>query len=212
LVVSPVEKAILEKACPGVRSYVVPSIHEPHPSPRPFAERQDILFVGSFEHTPNLDAVHYLIEDILPLLRKTDLDARLYIVGGNPPEQIQNLAARDLVITGYVPEIAAYFENCRLSVAPLRFGSGIKVKILASLGYATPVVTTPVGAEGMYLTHGEDILIADNPADFCTRIVELYTDETLWDRVSRNGLALLSRHFSAPAVRATLRGLLEQIE
>jgi glycosyltransferase involved in cell wall biosynthesis len=211
-VVSPVDKAILERDCPGVLTYVVPSIHEVRGCARPFSDRRDILFIGSFQHSPNLDAVNYFVSEIQPLLRQEIADLRTYIIGGDPPASIRNLASGDTIVTGYVPDIAPYFDNCRVSVAPLRFGSGVKGKVLTSLSYGLPVVASSLATEGMYLTDGEGVLVADNPTDFCKAVVSLYRSENLWAQVSRDGLEVISQHFSVPAVRAQLAQSLASME
>ena len=211
-VVSPVDKAILERDCPDVRAYVISSIHEVHGSAKPFADRQDMLFIGSFQHAPNLDAVNYLVDEIYPLIRKETACRRLYIIGGDPPVSIKSLSCSDIIVTGYVPDLAQYFDNCRVSVAPLRFGAGVKGKVLTSMSHGVPVVASSIAAEGMYLTDGKDVLVADNPIDFCDAVVSLCEDESLWNDLSKNGANVVSEHFSFRAVRAKLLEWLASME
>jgi glycosyltransferase involved in cell wall biosynthesis len=203
-VVSPADRAILERDCPGVRAHVISSIHDVHGCANPFSVRQDILFIGSYQHSPNLDAVHYLVSEIQPLLRQEIAGLKAYIIGGDPPVSIKNLSCRDVIVTGYVPDLEQYFDNCRLSVAPLRFGAGVKGKVLTSLGYGLPVVATSMAVEGLHLTDGKDVLVADNPTDFCRAVVRLYRGESLWNQLSKNGLEVVVQHFSPAAVRAEL--------
>ena len=203
-VVSLVDEAILERDCPGVRAHVISSIHEVHGSAKPFSDRRHILFIGSFQHSPNLDAVHYFVSEIQPLLREEIVGIKTYIIGGDPPASIKDLSARDVIVTGYVPDLAQYFDNCRLSVAPVRFGSGVKGKVLTSLGYGLPVVASSIAIEGMHLSDGKDVLVADNPEDFCQAVVSLYHGETLWNQLSENGLEVVAQRFSTAAVRAEL--------
>jgi len=212
LVVSPEEKSVLERECPGARVHIVTNVHEVRGSARPFLERKDILFVGSFEHAPNLDAVGYFVREVFPLIRKEIPGVKFYVVGHNPPDYVRDLACDDVILTGHVPDVSLYLDRCRLSVAPLRFGSGVKIKVLTSMGHGVPVVATTVGAEGMCLTHGKDVLVADGPEDFCRAVVALYQDAHLWDRLSRNGLEVISRRFSLSAVRASLVELLEEVD
>jgi glycosyltransferase involved in cell wall biosynthesis len=212
LVVSPVEQAILERDCPGVRVHVISSIHEVYGAARPFSGREGMLFVGSFQHTPNLDAVGYFVEEIFPLIKEEIDSARAYIIGGDPPDFIQALDSDDVIVTGYVPDLAPYFDNCLLSVAPLRFGAGVKGKVLTSLSHGVPVVGTSVAVEGLFLSDGENVLVADDPAGFSKAVVALYQDATLWNRLSKNGLDILSQHFSFEVARAALLELLAAIE
>ncbi len=212
LVVSPIEQAILERDCPGVRARVIPIIHEIHGSARPFSEREGMLFLGSFQHAPNLDAVGYLMQEIYPLIREKIANARVYVIGGDPPDSIKAFNADDVIITGYVPDLARYFDRCRLSVAPLRFGAGVKGKVITSLSYGVPVVATPVAVEGMYLNDGESVLVADDPAAFGEAVAALHQDERLWNHLSKNGLEVMSQHFSFEVIRAAVLELLTSIE
>lgn len=212
LVVSPIEKTILEKACPGIRVHVISNIHKLYGSVKPFSERKAILFVGSFQHSPNIDGVNYFIDEIYSLIKREIVGVKIYIIGSNPPASLKSLCSKDLIVTDYVPDLAPYFNNCRLSVAPLRFGAGVKGKVLMSMSYGVPVVASSIAAEGMYLTDGKNVLVADNPNDFCDAVVALYQNETLWNHLSKNGLDIVSRHFSFAAIRAKLLELLTSME
>jgi glycosyltransferase involved in cell wall biosynthesis len=212
LVVSQEEKSILEGDCPGARVYVLPSIHEVYGSARPFSQRKDLVFVGSFQHTPNLDAVKYLAEKIMPLVWDKSSSVKTYVIGSDPPDHLADLASEQMIFTGYVPDLAQYFDSCRISVAPLRFGAGVKGKVLTSLSYGVPVVASSIAAEGLFLTHGEDVLIADEARAFAEAVMSLYRDESLWNRLSRKGLDTVSRHFSPTAAKAALTELLAQME
>lgn len=112
-------------------------------------------------------------------------------------------------VVGYVPDLTPYFESLRLTVAPLRYGAGVKGKINQSLAHGVPVVTTAIGAEGIPGRDGEEFLVADAPADFARRVVELYTREDLWARLSANGLRCIARHYSPEAAKAALRPLFD---
>lgn len=211
-VVSPVDRAILDRDYPGVRARVISSIHQVHGCAKPFLDRQDILFIGSFQHSPNLDAALYFVSEIQPLLREEIVGIKTYVIGGDPPASIKELSSRDVFVTGYVPDLAQYFDNCRLSVAPLRFGAGVKGKVLTSLSYGLPIVASSMAIEGLHLTAGKDVLVADNPADFCQAVVSLYRGETLWNQLSKNGLEVVAQHFSRAAVRSELVQWLASIE
>ncbi len=214
LVVSPVEKTILEKECPGIRVHVISSAHEVYGSVRPFSDRKDILFIGGFGFTysPNIDAMIYFVNEIYPLVRKEIVGLKIYIIGSSPPSSIKRLSADDVIITGHVPDVAPYLNNCKLSIAPIRFGAGIKGKVLMSMSYGVPVVASSVASEGMDLVAGRDLLVADSPRDFSEAVVNLYYNKGLWEMLSRNGLAKISQHFSFEAVRAQLVGLLPGCE
>jgi len=110
-------------------------------------------------------------------------------------------------ILGYVPNVAPFFDSCRLSVAPLRYGAGVKGKINQSLAFGLPVVATRQAVEGMFLEDGESVRIADEPTDFAAAVLRLYADHSLWERLSRNGLAVMEAHFSFTAARRALTDL-----
>ena len=104
------------------------------------------------------------------------------------------------------------FESCLLSVAPLRFGAGVKGKVNQSMSFGVPVVSTSIGAEGMHLTHEKNILIADSPREFASQVIRLYRDRELWMTLSTNGLKNIDEHFSRAAARRSLEDLLIQLE
>jgi O-antigen biosynthesis protein len=208
LVVSPVEKRLLDRECPDVQVHVVSNVHEVRGSDVPFVARKDMLFIGTFEHSPNIDAVLHYLDKIHPLVRKTLPGVRIHIIGSSPPSSIRERAAADIAVAGHVPDLTGYFDRCRLSVAPIRFGAGVKGKVLMSMAHAVPTVASTVAAEGMHLLDRHDVLIADEPEVFCAAIAELHCDEALWNRLSTNVLDTVARHFSFESVRGRLAEVL----
>ena len=196
LVVSCFEKAVLEKELPESKIEVISNIHQIHGRQNPFAERKDILFIGGFEHYPNTDAVIYFVRHLFPKIREKLPDLKFYIVGSKPPKTVRDLASENVIVTGYVKDISDYFNNIRLSIAPLRYGSGVKGKINTSMSYGVPVVATPIAAEGMNLENGRDVLIADLDEQFEEAVVILYQDEALWYALSDNAFDNIKQHFS----------------
>jgi glycosyltransferase involved in cell wall biosynthesis len=130
------------------------------------------------------------------------------------PESIARLASDSIEARGYVEALGPFYDACRLSVAPLRYGAGIKGKIVSSLSYGVPVVASSIAAEGMGLKHGEHILVADTPEAFADETLRLYTDDELWRRLSDNGARAFTERFSleagAPKLLAVMDGLLAQ--
>jgi hypothetical protein len=211
LVVSPVEKTILEAECPGMPVHIVSNVHTIYGSQKPFSERSGIIFVGSFPHHPNVDGMAYFYEEIYPLLKARLPDVKITIIGSDPPEWLRESSTDNFVVTDYVPDVAPYFNQCRLSIAPLRYGAGVKGKILLSLGYGVPVVATTIAAEGIPVVNGRDMLIADTREDFCNAIFSLYARESLWNRLSANGLEIIDRHFSFTTARLRLLDVFESL-
>ena len=208
LVVSPSELEVLRTERPRAQVHLLSNIHEVFGSAAPFDARRDILFIGAFAHPPNTDAVRWLAEEILPRVRRELPDLRCHVVGSNPPPEIRALEGPGLILHGHVPEVAPFFDGCRLSVAPLRYGAGVKGKVNQSLAHGLPVVVTAVAAEGMHLVDGESALIADDAAGFAAAIVRLYTDPVLWEDLSRAGLEVMETHFSFTAARRGLEKIL----
>jgi GT2 family glycosyltransferase/glycosyltransferase involved in cell wall biosynthesis len=210
-VVSAYEQQLLQAACPAARVRVVSNIHDVPGCAAPFAARSDLMFLGGFGHPPNTDAVLWLVGEILPRVRKRLPEVKLYVVGNNPPEAVRRLAGDDVIVTGYVADLAPYVRRCRMSVAPLRYGAGVKGKINMSLAHGLPVVATSLAVEGMHLEHEREVLVADDATTFADAVVRLYGDEGLWQALSRNGVTHTERHFSFAAARAAVQHSIEEL-
>lgn len=208
LVVSPVEQELLGKEAPGARVEVLSNVHEIYGCRQPFGARRDLVFVGGFQHPPNTDAVTWFVREVFPLVRAELPDATFHVIGSKVPDAIRALADEHVLVHGYVEDIAPYMDGCRISVAPLRYGAGVKGKVNMAMSYGLPVVATIAAVEGMHVRAGEDVLVADEAAAFAANVVRLYRDEALWNRLSANGLANVERHFSFDAAREALRRLL----
>ena len=211
LVVSPVEKQILKKECPRIRIEVVSNIHEIHARGGGFPNRRGLLFIGGFSHTPNVDAVFFFVRNIFPLVEKALPDVRFHILGSNIPDEISRLANLRILVHGFVQDVGPFFNTCKVSVAPLRFGAGVKGKINQSQSYGVPVVATSLAVEGMQLEHGKSVLVADTPEKFAEAIVSVYTNENLWNRLSQNGIKNLEEHFSFNSARTSLQSLFNPV-
>jgi glycosyltransferase involved in cell wall biosynthesis len=211
LVVSPVEKQILKKECPRIRIEIVSNIHEVQGRGADFSNRRGLLFIGGLFHTPNVDAVLFFAREIFPLVEKPLTDVLFHIIGSSVPDEIARLANSRILVHGFVQDVGPFFNACKVSVAPLRFGAGIKGKINQSQSYGVPVVATSLAVEGMQLEHGESVLVADTPEKFAEAIVSVYTNEDLWNRLSQNGINNLEKHFSFHAARTSLENLFNPV-
>ena len=174
---------------------ILPTVHRLIYSTSDRNENQ-IVFVGGFSHEPNIDAAVYFCEDILPKIRKVIPKARFIIVGSNPPQQIINLVNNFITVTGYVPSTTPYLQKSRISVAPLRYGAGMKGKIGEAMAHGLPVVTTSIGAEGMGLTDRENIIVADSPETFSNAVVELMLDNSLYNKIQKNAMEHIAKNFT----------------
>jgi len=208
LVVSPIEQELLQREVPGARVEVLSNVHELVGRRATFGERKDLFFVGGFQHPPNVDAMLWFVHAVWPLVAKALPDARFHIVGSRTPDAIKALAGERVIVHGFLPTLDEMLDGCRLSVAPLRYGAGVKGKVNQSMAHGQPVVATTVAAEGMYLKHEVDVLVADDAEAFAREVIRLYTDEALWTRLADGGLANIATHFSFAAATQALQRVL----
>lgn len=210
LVVSPVEQALLAGEAPGRRVEILSNVHEVAGRRAGFEARRDIWFVGGFQHQPNVDAVLWFVREIWPQVRAELSDVQFHVVGSKLPEEVAALAGNGVVVHGFVADIEPFLDGCRLSVAPLRYGAGVKGKVNQSMAYGQPVVATPIAVEGMEISAGDEALVAADAAGFAAAIIRLYRDPVLWLRLSDAGLANIERHFSFEAARQALLRILRR--
>ncbi|MCC6392551.1 MAG: glycosyltransferase [Bryobacterales bacterium] len=179
---------------------------KPH-RPTPAA---DFTFIGSMDWMPNIDGMLWFTSEILPFLRKRRPDCSLAIVGRKPAPEILALARRDprILVTGTVPDVRPYLWGSAASIVPLRIGGGTRLKIYEAMAAGIPVVSTTIGAEGLDCEHGANILIADQPADFAARCLELLEDPGLHRRLAAAALHLVTTRYSWDAVSRTFEQLL----
>jgi GT2 family glycosyltransferase/glycosyltransferase involved in cell wall biosynthesis len=207
LTVSEAERQTLLAEEPGLDIAILPNAHEPWTEVPPRGGRAGVLFVGGFAHGPNAGAALELATQVMPAVWAEIDDVRLTIVGANPPLELAALADDRIEVRGWVPDLDPLIGGSVATVAPLRYGAGVKGKVTESMAAGLPVITTAVGAEGLEVEHGRDILVGDTAADLARLIVELYRDAELWSRISGAG-----RDFAArTASPATLRPVLERL-
>lgn len=211
IVVSDEERQLLSLELPTARVETLSNLHQLAGPGLPFAQRRDLVFVGGFRHPPNADAVAWFVQAVFPLVRAHLPQVRFHCIGGNVTAQIRALdTSPGVLVHGHLADITPYMDGCRIAIAPLRFGAGVKGKVNLSMAHGQPVVATSCAAEGMHLTDGHDVVVADDAEAFAARIVELYRDEALWQRLSTNGLVNVERHFSLDAARDKVRRLFLQ--
>ncbi len=207
-VVSPHEQALLAQMLPQARVELLSNIHEVHGCRNDFAQRRDLVFIGGYAHPPNSDAIRWIAGEILPLLRRQLPDIRVHVLGDIPESARRELVAPGLELHGRVADLTPWMDGCLASLAPLRFGAGVKGKINMAMSHGLPVIATAMAVEGMQLSDGVDVLLAGDPGAFVTAVLELQRNETLWQHLSAQGLDNVQRHFSAATADATLRRVL----
>ncbi|WP_446811757.1 glycosyltransferase family 4 protein [Methylomonas sp. 2BW1-5-20] len=202
IVVSEPERQLLLPELPQKRIGIIPNIHPMGEFTPTYArDGKSLLFVGWGAYGPNVDAVLYFTKEVLPLVLKEIPQACLKVVGGDYPEEVINLNGGAVEILGRVPEMQPYLLNAYISVAPLRYGSGVKGKIGEALSYGLPVVTTSIGLEGFGLTPGKDVLVGDTPQDLANHIINLLRDPVLHSKISLSGRQFLESNFSEAVVK-----------
>lgn len=207
--VTETEAEIVRSLVPAARTVVLPVVYEPDPSPRlPYDATSDLLFIGGFLHDPNVDAVQYFAREVLPLVTQ-EVDARLWVIGQHPSEEIRALESASVVVTGHVPDVEHHLRRARVFVSPIRYGAGMKGKNVHAMAHGLPLVTTTIGAEGMDLADGQHVLIRDGAEAFAAGVVALYRDPALWARLATTSRAVARARWSPAAMRARLDDLLE---
>jgi glycosyltransferase involved in cell wall biosynthesis len=204
LVVSPVEKDLLAKAIPNARVELLSNVHDVPGRKADFARRRDLVFVGGFGHPPNVDAVQWLVDEIFPRIRARQPEMVLHLVGDIPEPARPPLAGLGIQIHGRVADLAPWMDGCRVALAPLRYGAGVKGKVNMAMSHGLPVVATTIAAEGMQLRDGVDVLLGDDADAIAAAVLRLHDDEMLWNGISQHGLENVRQHFSFDAARAAL--------
>jgi glycosyltransferase involved in cell wall biosynthesis len=133
------------------------------------------------------------------------------VVGSKPPAEILALAAEDVVIVGFVDDLNSFLNKMRVSVAPLRYGAGIKGKIGTAMAVGLPVVATSIATEGMMVTDGENILVRDDAVDFAEAVIRLYGDESLWSSISESSIKFADSTWGAEAAWKILATILAEM-
>ncbi len=199
----------VRRLTPDKPVYVLPPFfYEPedlHPRiAEHFSSLSDVVFVGGFPHTPNVDAAIFIAHEVMPLVWREVDGARLVLVGYAPPEEVRSLAGPRIVVTGHVPDIEPYMDRARVNLAALRFGAGVKGKVVEALQLGVPVVTTPIGAEGVGITPGRDAIVAEGAEALAQAVVSLLRDATRCAELSAAGVELVRRRYSREAARLAI--------
>jgi len=193
---------------------VAPDSEEVEPDGLPFSRRRGVLFVGSFTHAPNIDAAWHLCRNIVPRLPAEVLAAHpVLVVGSGLSDEVRAFADGQphVHMIGWVPSLAPYYEQARISIVPLLSGAGTKRKLIQALMWGTPSVTTSIGAEGLDLLDQRDVLIADDASDFATAITRLLTDEPLWQALAQHGRQRMIESHSRVLARAAFDAAVEAV-
>lgn len=198
-----VDRASLERLVPGLRAHTIPSgidaeqwFVPPDEPPEP----DTIAFVGYFRHEPNVDAARWLVEAILPAVRRVRPEAKVWLIGRDPPPEVAGLGrVPGVEVTGFVPDLLAWLRRAAVVAVPVRLGGGLRGKLLEAWAAGRAVVATSIGAAGGAATDGEHLLVADDAAAFADAVVKVLGDPDLRRRLGTAGRRLVVERYSAAA-------------
>ena len=211
LTVTEEDARVLQKDNKNITVRILPNVHSLVQSESD-RNKNEIIFVGSFGHDPNVDAVLYFCKDILPRIRKVIPEVKFTIVGGNPPPQVRALSNDFITVTGHVPSTTPYLQKSCVSVAPLRYGAGMKGKIGEAMAHGLPVVTTSIGAEGMGLIDRENVIIADTPETLSNAVIELMLNDGLYKNIQNNAIDHIKNNYTTDKIVVIVEDILKEVD
>lgn len=212
VVLTDVDAAALTQLAPGLPVRVIPNgIDLARFPPAEPATAPILLFVGNYEYPPNLDAALFLARQIFPLVRATLPEARLMLVGSAPPPELQALQDDQITVTGRVPDVQPYLAQAALFISPLRFGAGIKNKVLEAMAMGKALVATPLSADGIGLRAGEHALFGESAEALAGAALQLLRAPDLRQRMGAANRALIASRFTWDRVADAYEALYAEI-
>jgi GT2 family glycosyltransferase len=212
IVVSNNEKKYLESFCPDSKIAVIGTIHRVPQEIGPFDERQGLLFVGNFQHEPNEDGLRWFFEDVWNYIDPAIKKSGLNVIGNRPSQQLVDMAPAEVKFLGWVESTDSYVDKARLSVAPLRYGAGIKGKVSEAWSRGLPVIGTSSAFRGMLEAGDADFPLADEPQKFAELINSVYSSEALWDKSSAAGIRRVKETWSPDVAKSVLNDLIAFVD
>jgi glycosyltransferase involved in cell wall biosynthesis len=204
------EAALLRQAVPEAKVHRVPWSLQMRPGGARFAERSGVAFIGYYGHPPNLDAAQWLVARIMPRVWEAEPTITLTLVGSDMPENLRRLSGERVRVVGHVADLGAdVLDRMRLTVAPLRFGAGVKAKVLESLAAGVPCVMTPVAAEGLCLPENLRAMIGRDEAELAALICQCHGDIAAHAKAVAGGVAFMGDAFGEEAVARALLAAIE---
>jgi glycosyltransferase involved in cell wall biosynthesis len=212
-VTSPRDLSIVRSNAPQTRCVLSPNgVDLDEFAPPPMAPEPDtVIFVGAHNYFPNADGLRFLFAEIWPLVLVARPHTRLRVVGPLPPADIIALRPPNVTFEGYVTDIVAEVGRAMVAIAPLRIGGGTRLKIVEAMALARPVVATSIGAEGIEVQHGRDIMLADAPNDFAAAVLRLLANPAEAAALGLRGRRLVEQAYGWDTSAAGLELLLEEL-
>ncbi len=214
IVYNEVEREVVQTELPGRSAVVMPWIVPARESIPAWSERSGVAFLGSYQHVPNRDAAEFFARQVMPLIREKIPDCTFHIYGSEMDsmrKSLEGLEKNGVNVVGSVKEVSEAFDRHRVFVAPLRYGAGIKGKVVMALCNGIPTVLTPVATEGMNVRGGQEVVLAETPSQFAEAVIELHENPARWQAVSDAALNFGRETFSAGRARDVLRKLILEV-
>lgn len=211
IIISAAELEIIRDDVEPRKLFLLPLIREFPALRSSFAKSSDLGFIANFSHLPNVDAMQFFLTLVWPHIHEQLPSAKFHIIGDRFPHRTFPDLDDSVMVHGFMPDLDECFMRLRISVAPLRYGAGLKGKVATSLGYGIPCVLSPIANEGMNLIPGEQALIADTAAEWVEQLVMLYNNRGLWERLSKNGSLFVQREYSMEANAKQIEHLFNQL-
>lgn len=209
IVLSSAEQDILEREGIKDNIFVVPPVFEANSYVSYNSkERKDVFFLGGYAHIPNVDAVDFFIEEVWPLVLEKRNDISFHIVGANPPEHFYDYESDTVKVVGYVENLDEFLSVMRINVAPLRYGAGVKVKVIAGLASGVPCIATSIAVEGTGISDENGVVVANDAKEIANTIVDLYDDHARLLNLSKNGRELVEKKYSMSTIENIYRDIL----
>jgi glycosyltransferase involved in cell wall biosynthesis len=170
-----------------------------------------LLYVGGMSHPPSADAMLFFCQEVLPRVEQLVGPVHMWVVGADPPAELQAMAGARLHITGRVSDVAPYYERATVAVVPLRAGGGTRLKILEAMALGRPVVSTQIGCEGLDVQDGEHLLVGDDAQALAAQTARLLQDADLWGRLVEQGRRLVIERYDWDGLAAELERVYQQV-
>lgn len=192
--------------------FLCPWVVEKKPCTKTFEEKQDLVFLGNFNHPPNFEGVEFMAKEVMPKLANKNPNIKLKIFGSNVNDEVEALASENVEVVGFAEDLYEMFNDTRIFVAPLLSGAGIKGKVLEAMAHCVPTIMTPVAAEGTKLTNKISTLIAKNSDEWVDQILLLYDNQKLWTKLKENACTIVDEEFSFEKGQEKFKEALESVD
>jgi sugar transferase (PEP-CTERM/EpsH1 system associated) len=182
-----------------------------YPREHDYSHNHTLLFTGNMDYAPNVDAVVYFANEILPLILQKFPNTKFVIAGQRPVPKVQELASEHISVTGFVEDIAAVYNTASVVVAPLRFGAGTQNKVLEAMAMGIPVVCSNIGFKGLGINSGDGAIMQTDPTAFANSVIDLLSSEDLRKDVGAKGMKVIQNNFGWDAIAALLASYLKEV-